>query len=140
MASLAMASASNAQIFLAAKARGAFAGLAGEHADLTRIVGAVRAGSDQDLLQRSWRIATNMAPSFQALPKNSLGRLTGPGVRHLLQTYFSRERGWQIHGLGPHSSMLRNASGPALGANVLQEKAPDVVQAFYGDGGDAVAR
>merc|ERR1719277_2725503 len=101
-ATLAVASVNAAQMPWEAKLRGAIVGPGGEDADLIRILSSVHAGSDQDLLHRSSKIAASMAPSFQALPKNKWGRMAGPGVRHLVQTYFSRERGWQLHGLGPH--------------------------------------
>merc|ERR1719229_2205902 len=82
----------------------------------------------------------SMAPSFQTLRKNMFGRVAGAGVRHLLQTYFSRKHGWQIHGLEPHSTTLWNTSSHSRGVNVLQDNAPDLVQALFEDGGSAAER
>lgn len=40
-----------------------------------------------------------IAPTFQAMPKNQLGRLESEHVRHVLHRYFTSQRGWTIAGL-----------------------------------------
>merc|ERR1719261_276227 len=54
-------------------------------------------------------IEASIWQTFQSLPKNNMGRLAPPAVRHIVHGYFSREHGWQIKGLEPHG-MQTNAS------------------------------
>eukprot|EP00427_Karlodinium_veneficum_P018975 CAMPEP_0169132964 /NCGR_PEP_ID=MMETSP1015-20121227/39058_1 /TAXON_ID=342587 /ORGANISM="Karlodinium micrum, Strain CCMP2283" /LENGTH=547 /DNA_ID=CAMNT_0009197321 /DNA_START=50 /DNA_END=1693 /DNA_ORIENTATION=- len=64
--------------------------------------------------------------SFQALPKNELGRLAPLAVRYIVHAYFTQEHGWLITGLEPHGMQL-NAS-EMHDVSILQDKAPLLVE------------
>jgi len=64
--------------------------------------------------------------TFQALPKNELGRLAPPAVRYIVHSYFAQEHGWLITGLEPHGMQL-NAS-EMHDVSILQDKAPLLVE------------
>merc|ERR1719230_316961 len=49
-------------------------------------------------------IGNRIHGTFNALPKNSVGRLNGAAVRYLAHTFFLKEYGWLIRGLDPHRS------------------------------------
>jgi len=66
--------------------------------------------------------------TYQALPKNELGRLAPRAVRYLVHNYFAKEHGWLISGLEPHS--MRPNATEVHEARVLQEKAPALVEAL----------
>jgi len=89
----------------AAAALGAAAGPApglGADAALARWVAALEDGVDEAPRARLKRIITDMAPTFQAAPKNMYGRLTLPGVGFLLREHFARAHRWQLAGLESH--------------------------------------
>jgi len=73
-------------------------------------------------------IEASLWRTFQALPKNSLGRLAPRAVRHIVHNYFSKEHGWLIKGLEPHG-MVANVT-ELQEAMVLQDKAPALVEAL----------
>jgi len=88
----------------------------------------------------SKRLATIEASiwqTFQSLPKNSMGRLAQPAVRHIVHGYFARAHGWEIKGLEPFG-MHANAS-KVHDVDILQHKAPLLVEglleARHQDGG-----
>jgi len=77
----------------------------------------------------SKRLATIEASiwqTFQSLPKNSMGRLAQPAVRHVVHGYFAQVHGWQIKGLEPFGMHL-NAT-KVHDVDILQDKAPLLVE------------
>jgi len=73
-------------------------------------------------------IEASIARTFQALPKNDLGRLPPAGVRHAVRTYFARQHGWQIRGLEPIGAQVdvRHVQN----VTILQERAPALLEAL----------
>ena len=71
---------------------------------------------------------SSMWQTFQALPKNEMGRLAPRAVRHIVHSYFAKEHGWIINGLEPHG-MHGNAS-EVYEVDILQDKAPAFVEAL----------
>lgn len=69
--------------------------------------------------------------TFQALPKNELGRLSPPAVRYIVHNYFAKEHGWLIKGLEPQGH--RPNASEVHDVSVLQDKAPALVEAFLED-------
>jgi len=69
--------------------------------------------------------------TFQALPKNDLGRLPPPAVRYIVHNYFAKEHGWLISGLEPQGH--RPNATEVHDVSVLQDKAPALVEAFLED-------
>lgn len=69
--------------------------------------------------------------TFQALPKNKMGRLAPRSVRHVVHNYFSKEHGWRIEGLEPHSMQVSDSE--VHNATILQEKAPSLVEVLLED-------
>lgn len=73
-------------------------------------------------------IEASIWQTFQSLPKNNMGRLAPPAVRHIVHGYFSREHGWQIKGLEPHGMQINATSAKVHEVGILQEKAPLLVE------------
>lgn len=69
--------------------------------------------------------------TFQALPKNNLGRLAPPAVRYIVHNFFAKEHGWLISGLEPHGH--RPNASEVHAASVLQDRAPALVEALLED-------
>jgi len=95
----------------------------------------LQAALDQMLLgdpRREARLATILAGTqdqFNALPKNSQGRLGTRAVRHLVHTYLVGERGWILRGLEYHG--MRRASSKALHeVGLVQHQAPRIRRAL----------
>jgi len=74
-------------------------------------------------------IEAHIWQTYQALPKNDLGRLPPKGVRYLAHNYFAREHGWVIKGLEPLGHQNANVSA-VHDLSVLQEKAPALVESL----------
>lgn len=74
------------------------------------------------------RIKASIWQTFQALPKNSLGRLAPRAVRHVVHAYFAKEHGWLINGLEPHG-MQANVT-EVQEVSILQDRAPALVEAL----------
>jgi len=89
---------------------------------LGALLASISTGEDQALLQQIGVIEASIARTFQALPKNDLGRLPPAGVRHAVRTYFARQHGWQIRGLEPIGAQVdvRHVQN----VTILQERAP----------------
>lgn len=66
--------------------------------------------------------------TFQAMPKNALGRLEPRGVRHIVHSYFAKEHGWIINGLEPHG-MTANVT-EVHDVSILKDKAPALVESL----------
>jgi len=77
---------------------------------------------------RLGRIEASMWQTYQALPKNSAGRLGPRAVRHIIHSYFAKEHGWLINGL-EHHGMQQNVS-EVHEVDILQDKAPAFVEAL----------
>lgn len=78
------------------------------------------------MAQRLARIAKSVSRTFQALPKNRVGRLAPRSVRHLVHNYFAKEHGWQIKGLEPQG--MRNNVSEVYETSILREKTPALVE------------
>jgi len=87
---------------------------------------AAHTGGNTPIAQRLAKIERSIAQSFQALPKNAIGRLAPRSVRHLVHSYFAKEHGWQIRGLEPQG-MRTNVSN-VFAAGILQDKSPAMVE------------
>mmetsp|Transcript_106598 Transcript_106598/g.217452 ORF Transcript_106598/g.217452 Transcript_106598/m.217452 type:complete len:568 (+) Transcript_106598:81-1784(+) len=85
-------------------------------------------GGDGMISQRIAKIEASMWQTFQALPKNAMGRLAPRGVRYMVHNYFAKEHGWLIKGLEPHG-MQSNVS-EVHEVSILQDKAPALVEAL----------
>jgi len=78
--------------------------------------------------ERLAKIEGSIWRTFQALPKNSFGRLAPRAVRHVVHSYFAKEHGWLINGLEPHG-MQANVS-EVQEVTILQDRAPGLVEAL----------
>eukprot|EP00413_Alexandrium_margalefii_P027850 CAMPEP_0204568556 /NCGR_PEP_ID=MMETSP0661-20131031/37255_1 /ASSEMBLY_ACC=CAM_ASM_000606 /TAXON_ID=109239 /ORGANISM="Alexandrium margalefi, Strain AMGDE01CS-322" /LENGTH=599 /DNA_ID=CAMNT_0051576595 /DNA_START=77 /DNA_END=1874 /DNA_ORIENTATION=+ len=85
-------------------------------------------GGEGPTARRLGRIEALLWETFQALPKNSAGRLAPRAVRYLVHGYFAKEHGWLIKGLEPHG-MHANMS-EVHEVSILQDRAPALVQAL----------
>merc|ERR1719198_1238646 len=72
------------------------------------------------------KIEASTWQTFQALPKNELGRLAPPAVRYIVHNYFAKEHGWLITGLEPHGMQLKASEVHEV--SILQDKAPLLVE------------
>jgi len=73
------------------------------------------------------KINSSLSATFTALPKNSKGRLATQALEYLVRSYFAKEHGWVIHGLGTHFSEEADTSH-IHDASILQEMAPALVE------------
>merc|ERR1719511_552455 len=94
------------------------------HASLEAVLQSGNAASAKQLT----RIEARMWRTFQALPKNTLGRLAPRAVRYIVHSYFAKEHGWIINGLEPHGMQLNMSEVHEV--SILQEKAPAFVEAL----------
>eukprot|EP00929_Paragymnodinium_shiwhaense_P068960 TRINITY_DN3478_c0_g2_i2.p1 TRINITY_DN3478_c0_g2~~TRINITY_DN3478_c0_g2_i2.p1 ORF type:complete len:567 (-),score=155.55 TRINITY_DN3478_c0_g2_i2:97-1797(-) len=81
--------------------------------------------------ERIAAIEASVWRTFQSLPKNDLGRLAPRSVRYLVHNYFSKEHGWLLEGL--ESNAIQASASEMHSANILQEKAPLLVEALLED-------
>jgi len=86
-------------------------------------------GGDGPVAGRLARIEERLSQTFQALPKNSVGRLAPRAVRYLVHGYFAKEHGWLIKGLEPHGMQSSNMS-EVHEVSILQDRAPALVEAL----------
>lgn len=96
------------------------------HESLQDLLAVAHHGGNVVVAQRLSNIESSIARTFQALPKNAMGRLAPRPVRHLVHNYFAKEHGWQIQGLEPHG-MRTNASA-LFETGILQDKSPALVE------------
>jgi len=82
--------------------------------------------------QRYSDISSILEPTFHALPKNEKGLLETDAIEYLVQSYFAKEHGWHINGVGSRQSNSQFGSQTHLleGANIFQTNAPAVVGAL----------
>jgi len=97
-------------------------------ASLRESVEAWLRGGDGATARRLTAIEAKTWRTYQALPKNSLGRLGPQAVRYLTHNYFAKEHGWLIKGLEPHG--MRSDASEVHESRVLQDKAPALVEAL----------
>lgn len=88
------------------------------HATLEALLHGNHGASETELT----KIEAVMAPTFQALPKNAMGRLAPRSVRHMIHSYFASEHGLLIRGMENHGMQL-NMTG-VHDADVLVKKMP----------------
>mmetsp|Transcript_8585 Transcript_8585/g.18327 ORF Transcript_8585/g.18327 Transcript_8585/m.18327 type:complete len:589 (-) Transcript_8585:181-1947(-) len=90
-------------------------------------------GGGDAVLRRTAAIEASIWRSFQALPKNSAGRLSSKSVRHLVHGYFAKEHGWLIKGLEPNALKFTPNSSELHEASILRDKAPGLVEKILED-------
>jgi hypothetical protein len=95
-------------------------------ADLQTNLADLLRGSSAAANARRSAIEASSWQTFQALPKNEVGRLPPPAVRYIVHSYFAKEHGWLIKGLEPHGMQL-NAS-EVHDVSILQDKVPLLVE------------
>lgn len=83
---------------------------------------------DDASTKRAAHIEARVWQTFQALPKNELGRLNPRAVRYLVHNYFMKEHGWLIQGLDPHGN--QESVSEIHEVNILQDKAPALVESL----------
>lgn len=86
----------------------------------------VLAGGAGVVANRLSLIEARLSHTYQALPKNSHGRLTTRALRHLVHAYFTKEHGWLIKGLEAHT--LRMSGTMVQEATILQDKVPELLE------------
>lgn len=103
-------------------------------AQLAELLGSEHGGRATPLSAARNRLAAIEAATwqtFQALPKNKIGRLAPPAVRYIVHNYFAKEHGWLISGLEPHGNQPNISEVHEM--SVMQDKAPALVEAFLED-------
>merc|ERR1719230_208412 len=55
-----------------------------------------------DALGGAAKVEKTLWRTFAALPKNAFGRVAPPAVRYAVRSYFLKQHGWLIDGLGSH--------------------------------------
>jgi len=73
------------------------------------------------------KIRGSLAPIFQSLPKNGLGRVSSPVMRYAVQRYFSQQHGWVVKGFEPYA-IAANISSESDSSHILQSKLPDYIR------------
>jgi len=72
------------------------------------------------------RIEATMWKTFQAVPKNSAGRVLPRATRHLVHSYFITTHGWIINGLEPHG--MSNDVTEVHESGILLDRVPQLVE------------
>merc|ERR1719401_1588870 len=72
-------------------------------------------------------IENMLRPTYDAMPKNSFGRLDHAGVRYVLHRLFVQRHRWVINGQGSEDV----GAGSLLPAQVLQNRVPEIVQELF---------
>jgi len=82
--------------------------------------------------ERYHDILSVIEPTFEALPKNDKGMLEADAIEYLVQSYFAKQHGWHINGVGSRQSRSQFETKSQLleGASILQDKAPAAVEAI----------
>lgn len=95
---------------------------------LRDVLATVLQSSDAAAVQRADAIRASAVHTYDALPKNDLGRLAPKAVRYLVQSYFAKEHGWLINGLEPHGN--GDNVTDVHDVQILEDKAPAVVESL----------
>jgi len=90
------------------------------HATLEAVLQGNHGATETDLTS----IEAILRPTFEAMPKNSWGRLAPRSVRHMIHSYFASQHGLLIKGLEPHGMQL-NMTG-VHEADILVQKMPEL--------------
>jgi len=125
---VACAAASSGANFRGLRAEGAGRTVATEEveANLRATLDAVLRGGEGEAAKHLESIEASIWQSFEALPKNELGRLGPRAVRYLVHNYFAKEHGWLIQGLEPHGN--QDEVSEMHEVSILQDKAPMLVE------------
>jgi len=97
-------------------------------ASLRESLDAVLRGARGSTAKQLQTIEVSIWQTYQALPKNDLGRLGHRAVRYLVHNYFAREHGWLISGLEPHGNRADVSAMHEV--SILQDKAPVLVESL----------
>jgi len=81
--------------------------------------------------QRLEGIEQSLRPIFLAMPKNELGNLDHASARYVMHRLFVQRHAMYIKGLEPGGGSW--SDGTASAADVLQDRAPEVVQTMFED-------
>lgn len=71
-------------------------------------------------------IEASLASTYRAMHKNDEGGISSSSLVYLVRSYFAKEHGWHIHGLGSHISNVTVSE--MHNASILEEMAPAIVQ------------
>jgi len=71
-------------------------------------------------------IERSLSPTYRALPKNQQGGIGSSSLVYLVRSYFAKEHGWHIHGLGTHASNV--TTNDMHNTSILEQMAPAIVQ------------
>mmetsp|Transcript_33537 Transcript_33537/g.106365 ORF Transcript_33537/g.106365 Transcript_33537/m.106365 type:complete len:571 (+) Transcript_33537:91-1803(+) len=82
-------------------------------------------GGHNSVTDKLEAIEVALQPIFQALPKNSLGRLSHEAASYAAHRYFTQVHGWHFRGLGLDGQVHRVTA--AHQTALLQEEAPELV-------------
>jgi len=94
--------------------------------DLQNSLDELLGGASASATQRLATIEASTWQTFQALPKNTAGRLAPAAVRYVVHGYFAKEHGWLIKGLEPNAMQSDVANVHEV--SVLQDKVPVLVE------------
>jgi len=72
------------------------------------------------------KIEKSVLPTYRALPKSQHGGIGSSSLVYLVRSYFAKEHGWHIHGLGTHASNVTTSD--MHNASILEQMAPAIVQ------------
>jgi len=97
-------------------------------ASLHDTLNAMLRGGNGVAAQRLANVEANLWPTFQALPKNDMGRLAPKAVRYAVHNYFAKKHGWLIQGLHPNT--MQAEASEVHEVSILQDKAPALVEAL----------
>lgn len=70
-------------------------------------------------------IEDSIAATFQAMPQSTPDRLGHRAVRHVMRSYFAKEHGWSLVGLG-----RSEADVTGNGAGILEANAPTILESI----------
>eukprot|EP00419_Tripos_fusus_P031623 CAMPEP_0172777210 /NCGR_PEP_ID=MMETSP1074-20121228/201284_1 /TAXON_ID=2916 /ORGANISM="Ceratium fusus, Strain PA161109" /LENGTH=122 /DNA_ID=CAMNT_0013614123 /DNA_START=623 /DNA_END=987 /DNA_ORIENTATION=- len=68
------------------------------HATLEAVLHSNHGATETDVS----KIEAILRPTFEAMPRNTVGRLAPRSVRHMIHSYFASQHGLLIQGLEPH--------------------------------------
>lgn len=97
-------------------------------ASLQSTLDAMLRGGNGAAAQRLANVEASLWPTFQALPKNEMGRLAPKAVRYAVHNYFAKKHGWLIQGLHPNT--MQADVSELHEVSILQDKAPALVEAL----------
>jgi len=96
-------------------------------AELTGVLGEVLGNGHGANQPRLDKIRHIIQPLFQAMPKNTHGKISAPIMRYVVRRYFSQGHAWIVKGFEPHADPVNVSS---LDENILQSKAPGYIRSL----------